>query len=65
MEKLDKNTLSIYFAILILIGIFCFYWYSYRPEHIRKSCINTFADFPKDSAEEYSRNCILQNGLTP
>ncbi len=61
MEKLNK--IEIWGIILIVIGAFCFYWYSYRPEQMRKSCINTFADFPKDSAETYARNCILQKGL--
>lgn len=59
---MNKN-LTYFFVFILLILSFVFYWYSYRPEKIRRDCINSFASFPEDSAEKYSKNCILQNGL--
>ncbi len=61
MNKLNK--IEIWGIILIVICAFCFYWYSYRPEKIRESCINTYSSFPQDYSEKFSRECILQHGL--
>lgn len=45
--------------LLIILG-FAFYWYSYRPEQIRKECyqIALKGTFDKDY-----KSCLLSNGL--
>ncbi len=47
-------------VLLIVIFGFAFYWYSYRPEQIRKQCyqIALKGTFDKDY-----KSCLLSNGL--
>lgn len=63
MEKLNQlKYIFLSFLILILLGVMglAFYWYSYRPEQIRKDCYNiaVIGDF-----EFVYKTCLLRNGM--
>lgn len=52
-------------SIILLLIFSAFYWFSWRPVKIRKSCALTSANFTDDFREDFYKNCILQNGLKP
>lgn len=58
MQKLKQYWAIILLIVIILGGMF--YWYSYRPEQIRKNCYR-FAN--NGMAETIFRDCLLSNGL--
>ena len=62
--------MKILIIILIPIIIFAFYWFSYRPQQIRKMCtakvnegfLSVSLDTNQEKDSEY-KNCIKENGL--
>ncbi len=55
-----------YLILVIIILGFLFYWYSYRPEQIKKECYKESYDKPGfrfNSNEDMYKECILSKGL--
>jgi len=49
------------FAISLLVLVFAFYWYSYRPEKIRRDCYQTVLQ-TSDINLNY-QSCLRSHGL--
>ncbi len=69
-EWLKKNEQSWPIVMLIALIVLAFYWYSWRPHQIRKTCANdaTLRGFMtlgrSDNFNEAPYNqCLRQNGL--
>lgn len=68
MEKIKQYKYIIILTIIILCG--AFYWYSYRPEQIRKKCFNEtrgntliLRNGMEELQDSYYKDCIMSYGL--
>lgn len=59
MEK-PKQYKYVILIVLIILG-FSFYWYSYRPEQIKKNCYR--AVLQTSNIDLNYRQCLKANGL--
>lgn len=61
MEKL-KQYKYIILILLIILG-FAFYWYSWKPNQIKKKCYDVAISIGGDNFDKNYQSCLLDNGL--
>jgi len=69
-----KSTFKLLLALIILIiGVFLFYWFQLRPANIKQSCRQKVEEIYDRGDEELTitgvnnryRNCLVKEGLSP
>lgn len=63
MEKIKQYQITIYFATILLLLGFAFYWYEWRPIEIRKKCYDISLLGWTQNGEINYKNCLRDNGL--
>lgn len=66
MEKIKQYKYIILITLMVLV--FGFYWFEWRPAHIRRECSKTknlFDSYLKETAQfdNNYKNCLRENGL--
>lgn len=61
MEKIKEYKGIIILILIVLVG--AFYWYSYRPEQIKKVCFNAVLSQSLEITEQLYKNCLGIHGL--
>ena len=58
---MSKNHITVLIALFVFILAFAFYWYSYRPEQIRKKCYDIAVTM--STFDINYKSCLLDNGI--
>jgi hypothetical protein len=61
---MTKNKILILSILSFILLSFSFYWFSYKPESIRKTCAKENTTYVDGLMRDRFENCLLRNGLT-